>query len=141
MNTLGVFSGASGELRESFATGSTTEVTLPTGEFMLKSPDGNSRKLPNGPTKTTVGPFDSVGIWSVVPTVATAKSLEEFAVNLMNKSSSDLRANEALPTSPSAQEAGLVSGFGGRPIWWYLTIVGLVLMVLEWYLYQRRWIS
>jgi hypothetical protein len=141
MNTLGVFSGASGELRESFATGATADITLPEGEFVLKSPDGSAKNLPAGPTKTTVGPFDTVGLWSVVSSKPDAKPVDEFAVNLMNRSASDLRPNEAVPSALSAKEAGLVSGFGGRPIWWYLTIAGVILMVLEWYLYQRRWIS
>ena len=141
MNALGVFSGASGELREALATGATTDVTLPEGEFNLRSPDGTSRNLPNGPTKTTVGPFDAVGTWSVVSNDANAKPVDEFAVNLMNKGESDLRPNEDVPATASAKDAGLVSGFGGRPVWWYLTIAAFALAALEWYLYQRRWIS
>ncbi len=141
MNTLGVFSGAAGELRESFATGAVVDVTLPAGEFMLRSPDGTMRKLPAGPTTTTVGPFDACGVWAVVPPTPNAAPVEEFAVNLMSKAESDLRANQELPTSATAQAAGLVGGFGGRPIWWYLTIAAFVLAAAEWYLYQRRWIS
>src|SRR5437763_662013 len=59
MNTLGFFTG-SGELRESLPTGATAEVTLPaTGDCVLRSPDGTTRKLPAG-VKATVGPFDRV---------------------------------------------------------------------------------
>ncbi|QEL19725.1 vWA domain-containing protein [Limnoglobus roseus] len=141
MNTLGVFSGAAGELRESYATGAIADVTLPAGEFVLRSPDGTTRKLPAGPTTTTVGPFDACGVWAVVPPTPNAAPVEEFAVNLMNKAESDLRANPDLPTRANAQDAGLVGGFGGRPIWWYLTIAAFVLAAVEWYLYQRRWIS
>ncbi len=137
MNALGVFSGASGELREALATGATADVNLPAGEFVLKAPDGPTRSLPKGPIQTTVGPFDAVGIWSIVGD----KPVEEFAVNLMNKTESDLRPDESVPTIASAQDAGLVGGFGGRPVWWYLTIAAFVLAALEWYLYQRRWIS
>lgn len=141
MNTLGIYAGAAGELRESLATGATADVTLPAGEFVLRAPSGATRKLPAGPTKTTVGPFDACGVWAVVPTAANAAPVEEFAVNLMNKAESDLRADETLTTTATAQDAGLVGGFGGRPVWWYLTIAAFALAALEWYLYQRRWIS
>ncbi len=137
MNALGVFSGASGELREALATGATADVTLPEGQFVLKAPDGSTRPLPKGPIQTTVGPFDTVGVWSV----GGEKPVEEFAVNLMNKVESDLRPDEGVPAIASAKDAGLVGGFGGRPVWWYLTIAAFALAALEWYLYQRRWIS
>lgn len=141
MNTLGVFSGAAGELRESYATGGVADVILPAGEFVLRSPDGSTKKLPTGPTSTTVGPFDACGVWAVVPGTPDAKPVEEFAVNLMSKAESDLRANEEVPAAATAVDAGLVGGFGGRPLWWYLTAAAFLLAAVEWYLYQRRWIS
>jgi hypothetical protein len=139
-NTLGAFAGGAGELREALAAGATAEATLPgTGqEFALRTPDGSLRKLPAGVSKATVGPFDRCGVWAVV---ADGKPAEEFAVNLMSKAESDLRPADGLRSSPSADAAGLVGGFGGRPVWWYLVGVGFVLMAAEWYLYQRRWIS
>ena len=106
----------------------------------MKAPDGTAKKLPAGPTKTTVGPFDQVGVWAVVPTAAGGP-VEEFAVNLMSRAESDLRTADPDATTASAEAAGLVGGFGGRPVWWYLTIAAFLLAALEWYLYQRRWIS
>ena len=41
----------------------------------------------------------------------------------------------------SVAEAGLGGGFLGRPAWWYLIGLAFVVAALEWYLYQRRWIS
>lgn len=140
MNVLGYFT-SQGDLRESLPTGATAEVTLPaTGAFLLKSPDGATRKLPEGGGKVTVGPFDRCGVWSVVAESGGAP-LEEFAVNLMNKGESDLRPPEGLTTVGTAAETGLVSGFFGRQVWWYLIGLAFVLFVVEWYLYQRRWIS
>ncbi len=141
MNTLGYFT-SQGDLRESLAAGATAEVTLPErGEFVLKSPDGSTKKLPDGGGKVTIGPFDKCGVWSVLPDSPGAAPREEFAVNLMNKAESDLRAPEGLTTVATAADTGLVSGFLGRPVWWYLIGLAWVLMVVEWYLYQRRWIS
>ena len=38
-------------------------------------------------------------------------------------------------------EDATVGGYGGRPVWWYLVAAAFALAALEWYLYQRRWIS
>lgn len=146
MNTLGVFTGGQGELRESLPTGATAEVTLPAktvgaGEFLLRPPEGLSRPLPSGGTKTTVGPLDRCGVWTVMPDTAGAAPVEEFAVNLMSKAESDLRPPEGLEVSATAAEAGLAGSLLGGPAWWYLTAVAWCLAAGEWYLYQRRWIS
>jgi hypothetical protein len=58
----------------------------------------------------------------------------------MNKAESDLRPPEGL-TEATAVEAGLSGGFLGRPAWWYLIGLAWLLAAMEWYLYQRRWIS
>jgi hypothetical protein len=141
MNTLGFFTSQS-DMRESLPTGSTAEVTLPAyGEFQLRSPDGSMKKLPDGGGLITIGPFDKCGIWSVVSNSPGSSPLAEFAVNMMSGAESDLRTPEGLTTVASAVETGLVSGFLGRPIWWYLIGLASLLAVVEWYLYQRRWIS
>ncbi len=128
MNALNFFNGGQGELRESLATGSTTSVTL-ANEATLKAPDGTEKQLPAG--KLTVGPFDQVGVWTI--------DKDQYAVNLMNAAESDLRAPEDYPSS--AHAAGLVAGFLGRPVWYYLIAFAWAMAALEWYLYQRRWIS
>jgi hypothetical protein len=143
MNTLGFFTGGPSELRESLPTGATAEVDLPAsgGEFVLRAPDGTTRKLPAGGAKATLGPFDQCGVWSVVANASGAEPIAQFAVNLMSKAESDLRPPEGLHTAATAAEAGLVGGFFGRPIWWYLAGLAWALAAVEWYLYQRRWIS
>src|SRR6185369_3356593 len=104
MNTLGFFAGGAGELHESLPTGATADVTLPTAnEYVLHAPNGSVRKLPAGPTKVTVGPFDQVGVWAVTAGTPTAAPIEVFAVNLMNKAESDLRPPEGLVESTAAQ--------------------------------------
>jgi hypothetical protein len=59
----------------------------------------------------------------------------------MSKAESDLRPPEGVTASATAADTGLVSGFGGRPVWWYLIGLAWLLAAVEWYLYQRRWIS
>lgn len=146
MNTLGFLLGGQGELRESLPTGAAVEVALPASAgdadpFLLRAPDGATRRLPAGSTRTTVGPLDQCGVWAVVPAAPSAPPVETFAVNLMNRAESDLRPPEGLAGSTTAAEAGLAGSFLGGPAWWYLTALAWCLAAAEWYLYQRRWIS
>jgi hypothetical protein len=141
-NTLGWFAGGRGELREALATGSITEVTLPQtsdGQYLLRGPDGQTRKLPPGVTRTTVGPLDQCGVWSIVADTPDAAPIQEIACNLANREESDLRPPESLPSL--GEEPARAIGFAGRPIWFYLLAAAWLLAGLEWYLYQRRWIS
>ncbi len=145
MNVLGFFTGQ-GELCESLAAGSTADFDLPAAaggpsEFVLRAPDGTSRKLPSGGSRITLGPFDRCGVWTVAPDTPGAAPVAAYAVNLMNKAESDLRPPEGLVAVATASEAGLAGGFFGRPAWWYLAGLAWALAATEWYLYQRRWIS
>ncbi len=137
MNVLGQFTSSHGEMRESLVAGSTADVTLPAGDFLVRSPDGTTRKLPGG-GKATIGPFDQCGVWTVAAE-GTGTAVEEFAVNVMNKAESDLRPPEGVVAV--AVETGFGGSFLGRPFWWYLIGLAGILAVAEWYLYQRRWIS
>jgi hypothetical protein len=143
MNALSWFAGNRGEIREALATGDITEVELPPGansaDLQLWAPDKQGRKLPANVTKTTIGPLDQCGIWSVGTQPAAEGTTEGllFACNLTNRAESDLRPPEGLvPESPS-----LAAGLGVRPIWFYLLVLAWTLAGLEWFLYQRRWIS
>jgi len=144
-NALGWFAGTKGELRESLATGAVADLELPPsaspGGLVLRAPDGRTRALPAVGAKVTVGPLDECGIWSIGRPAdpkdpAPAKPVLEVACNLASREESDLRS--PLPPSPRAVLAG---GFGGWPIWVTLCALALALAGLEWYLYQRRWIS
>jgi hypothetical protein len=144
-NALAWFVGGQGELRESLAAGAVTEVELSApgkGERRLVSPDGRSRALPDGPTRATLGPLDRCGIWTVSRAGESGKgkgSLPEveLASNLANVQESDLRP----PVGLEAKATRAGPGFGGQPVWFCLIAAAWGLAGLEWYLYQRRWIS
>jgi hypothetical protein len=141
-NALAWFAGGRGELHEALAAGAVTEVALPEKqgeEFLLRSPDGQTRKLPPGVKRTTIGPLDRCGVWAVVLAPAGASPVQEIACNLANRAESDLRTPESLSSSGVEQAAAL--GFTGRPLWFYLLAAAWLLAAVEWYLYQRRWIS
>lgn len=151
-NALAWFAGQSGELRESLATGAVTDVALPKNgaDVVALSPSGKTISLPHGIEKAAIGPLDACGIWQIVPQVApegtthhspltTHPPLLELACNLANRTESDLRVPETL--IKSQPPAVLAAGWFTRPIWFYLVAAAWLLATLEWFLYQRRWIS
>jgi hypothetical protein len=156
-NALAWFAGQSGELRESLASGAVTEVAIPSeaGILVCHSPSGRIVPLPNGALKSPIGPLDECGVWSVVRQVAgtgsvpspkdgtgavpTTEPIIEFACNLASRTESDLRVPEAL--LKAQPRAVLAAGWFTRPIWFYLVGAAWLLAAVEWFLYQRRWIS
>ncbi len=154
MNALGWFAGEKGELREALATGAVTEVELKSPEpavrsaesktaaWLLIAPDGQERRLPDGVTRTTVGPLDQCGVWKVGLRTPDSglQTLGEIAVNLANRQESDLRPPESLLSNSKDSGAGM-TGLVNRPIWFWLIATAWLLAGVEWYLYQRRWIS
>ncbi len=141
-NALTWFAGGRGELHEALAAGAVTEVALPDRpgeEYLLRAPDGRIRRLPPGVKRTTVGPLDQCGVWAVVANTPEAPPIQEIACNLSNRDESDLRPPDSLPSW--GDEPARAMGFTGRPIWFYLLAAAWLLAGVEWYLYQRRWIS
>jgi hypothetical protein len=151
-NALGWFSGQSGELREAIVAGAVTEVDLPqpssTRRFSLRSPGGLQKALPVGVAKPSLGPLDEIGIWSVRESSdkettgensPASPPIVELACNLANKTESDLRLPESW--QDKAAETSVAGNIFVRPIWFYLIGLAWILAVVEWFLYQRRWIG
>jgi hypothetical protein len=152
-NALAWFAGQSGELRESLPAGAVTEVALPIGGaaiLVCQTPAGKTLPLPQGVSKVALGPLDACGLWQIThqatPDATTHHSpltthppLFELACNLASRTESDLRVPEAL--IKSQPPAMLAAGWFTRPIWFYLVAAAWLLATVEWFLYQRRWIS
>jgi hypothetical protein len=114
--------------------------------FVLLSPSGQEIPVVTAEPHVTVGPLLEAGLWNIRPAntaaepnaAAGATSAESspvaIACNLVNREESDLRARVELESL--ADSTLLV--FGGHPLWFYLTLGGLGLLVTEWWLYQRR---
>jgi hypothetical protein len=140
-NALAWFAGTQTDLREALATGSVTEVELPAdagAEVWLRAPDGRVRQLPVQGRRTTIGPLDQCGIWSMTATSASdanTPSLREIACNLTSARESDLRPPEGFNSTMEP----VTAGWANQPVWFYLIVVAWLLIGLEWYLYQRRW--
>ncbi len=121
--------------------------------IVLRSPRGRVIGLPTGGDRLMPGPLDECGLWTVERQSAAARStpaeprqpaevagtdgvLLTLACNLANERESDLR-----PARLPAAEDGESSDRSHRPWWFTLTAVAGVLLVTEWFLYQRRWLD
>ncbi|MBI3461564.1 MAG: VWA domain-containing protein [Planctomycetes bacterium] len=152
-NALTWFAGTLGELRESLACGAVTtaEIEAPHASgragrdrLVLWTPSGERRQLPEGRSALTIGPLDQCGVWAIAfPESEEAdrpsRVVWEAACNLASAAESDIRTPESLVEQqrPAAAMAGIIT----RPIWFYLLAAAWLLAAVEWYLYQRRWIS
>jgi von Willebrand factor type A domain/Aerotolerance regulator N-terminal len=180
-NSLGWFAGQSGELRESTATGSVSNVDfavtpdIRSDAFAILSPSSQksqfianrvnhhvpSMKLVADRAQETssrseaaeamsgrIGPLNEVGIWRIKPQVEVdsknpseteVASLFDIAVNLASLRETDLRPAKELLESVKTQTK--LTGWLGRPFWYYLVVAACLLAAGEWFLYQRRVIT
>ncbi len=130
--------------------------------FLLRSPSGKLTPLARTESMATIASLTECGLWTIGTSAAlqadpwisekmdqdaAPKSLQakeeqddeviHFASNLCNLDESDLTPRVTLQ-SPS--DFGMLS-LGGRSIWFYLVLGGLILASVEWWLYQRRMVG
>jgi hypothetical protein len=166
-NALNWFAGQSTELQESQSTGSIAQVAIPgqpsdrEGDLLLQSPSGKSRRLavqrgggpkgsdsPNEPAESpaeherrlSLPPADECGIWRIASSESgpSAPPLVQLAVNLANDAESDLRSTVVASEN---QPPVIRASWFTRPIWFYLAAAACLVIVVEWFLYQRRVIT
>lgn len=155
-NAVNWFLGRTGEMQPSLRTGELAEIPIGvTTEQDWAWSDASGRVAPASVSgeQAVVGPVDRVGLLRLGPRrvvervprtdreLASPPAIETedtgetmpLAVNLADRGESDLR-----PRGEIASEPVSVAGVGRRSIWFYLACLGLALVVVEWFLYQRR---
>jgi len=157
-NALSWFAEGKGELIPAVACGDSTDRRLSAGlqqaaaehnnQLVLTAPDQSQRNIQVLDGHCTIGPLQQTGIWKLtadagddhIPneelSAASAPALR-IACNVADPQESDLR----MPETIKARQKLLSAGFGGRPIWFYLVIAAFLLTMIEWLLFQRRWVS
>lgn len=139
--------------------------SAPSTKYELVSPDGNVLPVATGSGQATVGPLLRTGIWQLRPTageriggdqgltndlannrkVALGNEKVEgesdppegtltLACNLTSSEESDLRPRLELQKTENSDMMLL----GGRSLWFYLTMLAVGLIAVEWWLYNRR---
>ena len=88
--------------------------------------------------RLSLGPFDQCGVWRVVADEGDT-TLLELACNLADRNESDVRVLKSEEATPASVDSAGLSG--NRPVWFWLIAVAWLLMVVEWWAYQRRVIA
>ena len=114
-----------------------------TRSFTLVSPAGAETPVMTSDPDSLIGPLSETGIWQVQRLSPAPSDLNKdqedipsipIACNLTSLDESDLRPR----TEVKEVDQLLLVSFGGYSLWFYLTLLAIVLIAVEWLLYQRR---
>ena len=89
--------------------------------------------LPTAPSYFTE--TDRVGIYQISPSLSRPPAA---VVNLLDPAESDIRPNDSLAIGTEEIIAKSKVEPENRPIWSWLAWVALGVLMLEWYIYNRR---
>jgi hypothetical protein len=141
LNVLGYLGGSRGGLESgSVRPGATVMLEGPDGQKTLdvRTPSGESLSAGAGPSGKFA--FTGTGELGIYEVLAGGKTVGRFAVNLMDRSESDI------PPGPTPViKIGHVEVKGESPwqaarreLWKPLVAIGLAVLLMEWYIYNRR---
>lgn len=112
-------------------------TTSPVKEIEVESPTGQKLVIPRGPQSTFVyGNTETKGVYRVRE--GKSDVTQQFAVNLFDTVESDIRPNNMLETSKERIEGQQTVVPARFEFWKFLLIASLVILMLEWYIYNRR---
>jgi len=130
----------------------TTSTSPAQQSALLRSPSGMISRIPvmtdgeTPPARTAItGPLHEAGLWLAEATAGAAgtqqisESAVPIAVNVAAPDETDLRPRTSFETSSDAPQVSTSSA--GRPPWYWLCLAAVTLLMGEWFLYQRRWIT
>ena len=117
----------------------TLRTSEPVAEVTVRTPSGTRHKvLQNAQNAFVFTVTEELGIYEVFPGDATEAS-QRFAVNLFDRVESDIRARQKLElNSAESFEAKETVTEQRRDYWKYVLIVGIFVLMFEWYIYNRR---
>ena len=156
-NSLNYFRDSGGEFERAFSTGEAVSVPVSTAEsnLVLRSPDGKARLFPVNSGRLSLGTLSQCGLWEVFPAESLAdqtsgrvsepviakdaKPIKQIACNLADLNESNLRLAPGSFYENHSQN--IARAAAGRPIWFWLAMLAIVMTTSEWFLYQRRWVD
>jgi len=130
--------------------GGTLTERLPAGagDVRLKLPGGRRVELsPAGDGTIVFGPIRRVGLYALSWTGAAgaldrvigSRVARDVAANLLSEDESNIATASSLSLAPRVVEAQEdATGSGVRKLWPWLLLACLVLMLLEWFVYNRK---
>lgn len=103
------------------------------------TPDGRQLQASRGIENSFVfGSTEQLGVYVTTPEVTPPEAPVMFAVNLFDARESDIRPQPLIETQYEEIAATSTVEPTRRELWKYLLLIGLAVMMFEWYVYNRR---
>ncbi len=103
-------------------------VTLPSGERKQLSPDGHNTFL--------FTDSEQVGVYTVEQ--HENDLVQRFAVNLFDSRESNIRPRAMIELGHETVAATVQTQTTRRELWKWILLLGLIILAVEWYMYNRR---
>ncbi len=123
---------------QSVSPGAAVQIPVPSGEDTLTvmAPEGPPEDLTVGDLQAVhYGNTQRLGVYRVDPSV---QGYEAFAVNLLNPTESNIRPNVQFSIGTEQVTSSQSIRRQNRPLWPWLMLGALAVLVLEWIIYNRR---
>jgi hypothetical protein len=138
INYLGNAAGLNAQ--KSYLPGQTVEIrtVIPYETISVREPKGQRQTLRRGRQNTyQYATADELGVYDVYEGEDEFVD-QRFAVNLTSRAESDLRVPDSLELGYKEVQAGQARELGRREYWKWLLLLALVILGIEWYIYNRR---
>jgi Ca-activated chloride channel family protein len=100
----------------------------------ITKPDGIEIKTSLQDGRLIFADTDKAGIYQVNGT----NIQEQFAVNLLNESESDIKSSTRIRVSGQEVQSADLSTVSKKELWTILAFIALILIAVEWWVYHRR---
>ncbi len=111
----------------------------PTDEVYVLRPNGRSVELlREGQSAFTFSDTDKVGFYAMRLKPSDEEPAQRFAVNLFDTRESDLRPAAELPIGFQKIEGRAAWEPARREIWKWILLLALTVLLIEWYVYNKR---
>lgn len=101
----------------------------------VHTPDGGAVKLIPKDGTAEFANTDKAGFYEVV----SGEKHSQFAVNLLSSTESDIRPRALQASSGSNVEGDATVTVQNKEVWPWVAIAALVVLLIEWWVYHRRW--
>jgi hypothetical protein len=110
----------------------------------IKKPDGSEIKTRLDKGRLIFNDTDEAGIYQIIGNgisnlvPPSNGRTNEFAVNLLDESESNIKPSEIIKVSEQEIHSSGLSLISNRELWTVLIFIALMLIALEWWVYHRR---
>lgn len=119
--------------------GEPVPLAVPVGvqEVSVTGPDRRTHKVTFGGTAPVFDGADRVGVYTATAGWGKDTWKQQFAVNLLNKTESNLKPQNALQVGSGPPVTAERRARSNYELWGYVALAGLLLLSVEWWVYHR----